>query len=161
MGIISTGLGFTAQNGSLTQPFCVEEGQTELCFYWKFYSEEFKEYCGSSFMDTFMATLKSDIQNTTMVNVYIDSLCPYDCNGSSPCEPGSPSCKCGKDWKTLSQADVNFDQGGVWMTPWQKSCTDVSGLANKDKKVDLTFFATDKGDSIFDTVILLDQVTVK
>jgi hypothetical protein len=56
---------------------------------------------------------------------------------------------------------VNFDQGGVWMTPWQKSCTDVSGLANKDKKVDLTFFATDKGDSIFDTVILLDQVTVK
>lgn len=161
MGIISTGLGFTAQNGSLTQPFCVEEGQTELCFYWKFYSEEFKEYCGSSFMDTFMATLKSDIQNTTMVNVYIDSLCPYDCNGGSPCEPGSPSCKCGKDWKTLSQADVNFDQGGVWMTPWQKSCTDVSGLANKDKKVDLTFFATDKGDSIFDTVILLDQVTVK
>lgn len=161
MGIISTGLGFTAQNGSLTQPFCVDNAQKELCFFWKFYSEEFVEYCGSSFMDTFTATLKSDIQNTTMVNVYIDSLCPYDCGGKTPCEPGSPSCKCGKDWKTLSPADVNFDQGGVWMTPWQKSCTDVSALANQDKKVDLTFFATDKGDSIFDTVILLDEVTVK
>ncbi len=161
MGIISTGLGFTAQNGSLAQPFCVENAQEELCFFWKFYSEEFVEYCGSSFMDTFTATLKSDIQNTTMVNVYIDSLCPYDCGGKTPCEPGSPSCKCGKDWKTLSPGDVNFDQGGVWMTPWQKTCTDVSALANQDKKVDLTFFATDKGDSIFDTVILLDEVTVK
>lgn len=161
MGIISTGLGFTAQNGSLSQPFCVENAQKELCFFWKFYSEEFVEYCGSSFMDTFTATLKSDIQNTTMVNVYIDSLCPYDCGGKTPCEPGSASCKCGKDWKTLSPGDVNFDQGGVWMTPWQKACTDVSALANKDKKVDLTFFATDKGDSIFDTVILLDEVTVK
>jgi hypothetical protein len=162
MGIISTGLGFTAQNGSLAQPFCPAKGQTELCFFWKFYSEEFTEYCGSQFMDTFMATIKSDVSNYTPVNVYIDSLCPYDCGGKSPCEPGSPSCKCGSTWKTLSQADVAFDQGGVWMTPWVKSCQDISAIAvNGDKKVELTFFATDKGDSIFDTAILVDEVTVK
>ena len=46
------------------------------------------------------------------------------------------------------------------MTPWQKQCTDVSGLSGADKKVTLKFFATDTGDSIFDTVILLDEVTV-
>ncbi len=161
MGIISTGLGFTAQNGSLTQPFCVDKAQTELCFYWKFYSEEFKEWCGSQFMDTFTATLKTDANQVTMTNVYIDSLCPYDCEGKSPCEPGSPTCKCGKDWKGLSPSDAIFDQGGVFMTPWQKQCQDITPLAGTEKKVDLTFFATDKGDSIYDTVILLDEVTVK
>ncbi|MSQ82342.1 MAG: hypothetical protein EXR77_05395 [Myxococcales bacterium] len=161
MGIISTGLGFTAQNGSLTQPFCFEKAASELCFFWKFYSEEFIEWCGSQFMDTFTASLKSEAMTTTMVNVYIDSLCPYDCGGKSSCEPGSPSCKCGKDWKTLSQADLIFDQGGVWMTPWQKTCIDVSNFASSGKKMDLTFFATDKGDSIYDTVILLDEVTIK
>ncbi len=163
MGIISTGLGFTAQNGSLTQPFCIDKAQNELCFFWKFYSEEFIEWCGSQFMDTFTATLKSDAASVKMVDVYIDSLCPYDCGGKSPCEPGSPTCKCGKDWKTLSPSDVNFDQGGVHMTPWQKTCVDVDalGLSGSGKKVDLTFFATDKGDSIYDTVILLDEVTIK
>ncbi|MBI5607348.1 MAG: hypothetical protein HY902_00545 [Deltaproteobacteria bacterium] len=161
MGIISTGLGFTTQNGSLSQPFCVDDAQNQLCFYWKFYSEEFKEYCGSSFMDTFMATLTSELGKNTMVNVYIDSLCDPDCGGKAPCEWGSPSCQCGKDYKGLSQSDVNFDQGGVWMTPWQKTCQDVSPLAGSKKKVELQFFATDKGDSIFDTVILLDEVTVK
>jgi len=37
----------------------------------------------------------------------------------------------------------------------------VSPLAGSKKKVELQFFATDKGDSIFDTVILIDEVTVK
>ncbi|MBM4343432.1 MAG: hypothetical protein FJ100_08655 [Deltaproteobacteria bacterium] len=163
MGIISTGLGFTAQNGSLTQPFCIDKAQNEMCFFWKFYSEEFIEWCGSQFMDSFTATLKSDTASVKMVDVYIDSLCPYDCGEKSPCEPGSPTCKCGKDWKTLSPSDVNFDQGGVHMTPWQKTCVDVGalGLSGSGKKVDLTFFATDKGDSIFDTVILIDEVTIK
>ncbi len=163
MGIISTGLGFTAQNGSLTQPFCIDKAQKELCFFWKFYSEEFIEWCGSAYMDKFTATLKSDTASVKMVDVFIDSLCPYDCGGKSPCEPGSPTCKCGKDWKTLSPADVSFDMGGAFMTPWQKTCVDVDaiGLSGSGKKVDLSFFATDVGDSIYDTAILIDEVTIK
>lgn len=161
MGIVSTGLGFTAQTGSLSQPFCADGGESQLCFHWKFYSEEFIEYCGSAFMDTFTAALNSDVLKKTMVNVYIDTLCPYDCGGKSPCEPGSPSCKCGQDWKGLSPSDVNFDQGGVFVTPWQKTCIDITPLAGSGKKAELSFFATDKGDSIFDTVILIDEVTVK
>jgi hypothetical protein len=160
MGIISTGLGFTTENGSLEQPFCVDKNKQNLCFFWKFYSEEFIEYCGSSYMDQFRATLTADSGQITMTDVWIDQLCPYDCGGKSACDPGSAACKCGQQWKTLTQADVSFDQGGVWMTPWQKTCTDVSGLSGVDKKVNLKFFATDKGDSIFDTVILLDEVTV-
>ena len=160
MGIISTGLGFTTTNGSLEQPFCVDKNKSSLCYFWKFYSEEFTEFCGSQFMDRFTSTLTADSGKITMTDAWIDQLCPYDCGGKSPCEPGSPSCKCGQQWKTLTPADVSFDVGNVWMTPWQKECTDVSGLSGADKKVTLKFFATDTGDSIYDTVILLDEVTV-
>jgi len=161
MGIISTGLGFTAQNGSLSQPFCIPAAKTDMCFFWKFYSEEFIEYCGSSFMDRFTTTLQTDSGKKTLTDVWVDQLCPYDCGGTSPCEPGSSSCKCGQQWKTLSQADVGFDVGGVFMTPWQKTCQDITSLAGSGKKVDLKFFATDVGDSVFDTVILIDEVTVQ
>ncbi len=161
MGIISTGLGFTTDSGSLEQPFCVASGATQLCYQWKFYSEEFIEYCGSAYMDRFAATLTdSGGSKITMTDVKIDQLCPYDCGGKTPCEAGSLQCKCGQQWKTLTNADLGFDQGGVWMTPWQKTCQDVSKLDPK-KKVTLKFFASDTGDSIFDTVILLDEVTVK
>jgi hypothetical protein len=161
MGIISTGLGFTAQSGSLEQPFCVPPATQELCFYWKFYSEEFLEYCGSAYMDRFTATLTAETGKMTLTDVWIDPLCPYDCDGKYPCEAGSPQCKCGQQWKTLTKADVSFDVGGVFMTPWQTSCKDVSTLAGSGKKVTLKFFATDIGDSILDTAILLDDVTVK
>ncbi|MSP90478.1 MAG: hypothetical protein EXR79_01520 [Myxococcales bacterium] len=163
MGIISTGLGFTAQNGSLEQPFCIGPGKTELCYFWKFYSEEFIEWCGSQFMDRFTVTLMAETQNKklTMTDVWIDELCPYDCGGKKPCQPGDPACQCGKQWKTLTQADLSFDQGGVYMTPWQKQCADISTLAGSNLKVNLSFFATDKGDSIFDTAVLIDEVTVQ
>lgn len=163
MGIISTGLGFTAQTGSLEQPFCVSPGASEMCFHWKFYSEEFVEWCGSSYMDRFTATLTGDAggstKKLTMVDVWIDPLCPYDCGGKNPCEAGSPSCKCGQQWKGLSQSDVTFDQGGVWMTLWQTHCSDIKVF--EGKRVTLKFFATDKGDSIYDTAVLVDDVVVK
>jgi hypothetical protein len=159
MGIISTGLGFTDQNGSLEQAFCVQPGASKICYYWKFYSEEFIEYCGSSYMDRFTVTLTGKQGKLTMTDVWIDPLCPYDCGGKSPCQPGSPSCKCGSQWKTLDPADIIFDQGGVYMTPWQKECKDVTPFAGK--RVDLKFFATDKGDSIFDTAVLVDEVTIE
>ena len=162
MGIISTGLGFTAQTGSLEQPFCIPQSKTQMCYYWKFYSEEFKEFCGSSFMDRFTSTLQADTGKLTMTDVWIDQLCPYDCGGKSPCDQSIPGqCKCGQQWKTLSKADVIFDVGDVWMTPWQKQCTDVTPLAGAGKKATLKFYATDTGDSIYDTVVLIDEITVE
>lgn len=169
MAIISTGLGFTAQNGSLEQPFCIGPDKKEMCFFWKFYSEEFLEYCGSSYMDRFTATLSADAGKKTLTDVFIDQLCPYDCGpdlefgppSKNTCSgPGASDCKCGQQWKTLSPSDLIFDQGGVYMTPWQKACTEVTGFAGTGKKVDLKFFATDVGDSIFDSAILIDEVTV-
>ena len=163
MGIISTGLGFTTQTGSLEQPFCVDQGASEMCFHWKFYSEEFLEWCGSAYMDRFTATLAGSINGAqktlTMVDVWIDPLCPYDCGGKNPCQAGSPSCKCGQQWKGLAPADVSFDQGGVYMTLWQTHCHDITAFSGK--RVTLKFFTTDKGDSIYDSAILVDDVTTK
>jgi len=160
MGIISTGLGFTTQNGLLAQSFCIPPSKNQFCFWWKYYSEEFKEWCGSGFQDTFIGSLKADIGQIEMVNVAVDDLCGYQDGSCGSCEPGSPSCKCGKQYKGLTPADVSFDQGGVFNIQWQSSCADVSPLAGQGK-VDLKFFTTDKGDSIYDTVILLDDCKVK
>ncbi|MCO4763274.1 MAG: hypothetical protein KC502_17285, partial [Myxococcales bacterium] len=159
MGIISTGLGFTTQTGSLEQPFCVPKGSKEMCYYWKFYSEEFIEFCGSSYMDRFTAQLVGAKGKITMTDVWIDPLCPYDCGGKVACTPGSPSCKCGKQWKTLTKSDVSFDKGDVHMTPWQKECKDVSPF--EGSRVNLKFFCTDVGDSIYDSAVLIDEVTIK
>ncbi len=164
MGIVSTGLGFTTQTGSLEQPFCVAPGKKKMCFFWKFYSEEFLEFCASKFQDKFKATLVGKTTSgkkgqKTVTDVWIDALCPHDCGGKKPCQPGSPQCQCGMKWKTLTPADVSFDKGGVYMTPWEKDCADIDAF--EGHKVDLKFFTTDTGDSIYDSAVLIDEVTIE
>ena len=159
MGIVSTGLGFTTQTGSLEQPFCVGPGKSKLCFFWKFYSEEFLEFCASTYQDKFKATLVGKAGQKTITDVWVDALCPYDCGGKSPCQPGDASCKCGQKWETLTPSDVSFDKGGVHMTPWVESCTDIGAFVNKPAT--LKFFTSDTGDSIYDTAVLIDKVTIE
>ncbi|MEZ4265631.1 MAG: hypothetical protein R3F39_04570 [Myxococcota bacterium] len=180
MGLLSTGLGFTVQTGTLEQDFCIPPDKNEVEIQWKFYSEEFKEYCGSQFQDTFQAVLLGAAGQLTVVDVKVDNLCgytdwpacgscvnpescDYECMGGSGCLfksgicEGSFSCKCGKYFSGLVPSDVSFDQNGVWTTLWQRSVKNVKPLAGAGK-VTLRLFATDKGDSVFDTVILVDEV---
>ncbi len=161
MAIISTGLGFTDQVGEVNQSFCIPEDKKLITFYWKFYSEEFKEFCGSTFQDSFEATLE-DADGTLgvleMVSAQVDHLCHYedgDC-GSCP-NPESGNCQCGSLYVGLFGADVSFDKGGVFTTSWQTYSTDISFFAGKGP-VTVRFFATDVGDSIYDTAILVDDV---
>jgi hypothetical protein len=180
MGLLSTGLGFTVQSGTLEQDFCIPPDKNEVEIQWKFYSEEFKEYCGSQFQDTFQAVLLGAAGQLTVVDVKVDNLCgytdwpacgscvnpescDYECMGGSGCFfnggicEGSFSCKCGKFFTGLVPSDVSFDQNGVFTTLWQRSIKNVKPLAGAGK-VTLRLFATDKGDSVFDTVILVDEV---
>lgn len=141
MGIVSTGLGFTTENGELKQTFCVPAGKTQFSFWWKYYSEEFEEYCGSSYQDQFLAKLeKPKLGAKTVVDAKIDDLC-----------------KGGPQFHGLTQADVAFDQGGVFMTPWIQSKADVTPFAGNGN-VTLRFFTKDTGDSIYDTAVLFDKV---
>lgn len=159
MGIVSTGLGFTTQTGSLEQPFCVAPGMSKMCFFWKFYSEEFTEFCGSTYQDKFKATMVGKDGQKTVTDVWVDALCPHDCGGKNPCQPGSAECKCGMKWETLTPADVSFDKGGVFMTPWVQDCADIKAF--EGKRVNLKFFTSDTGDSIYDSAVLIDEVTIQ
>lgn len=153
MGILSSGLGYTAQVGELRQRFCVQPGRKQLTFWWKFYSEEFKEFCGSKYQDAFRAELVAAAGKKTIVNVKVDDLCNKGCEGKG----GST---CGAQYKGLTKADVSFDQGDVYMTPWVKATVDV-GPFSGNGNVNLRLFTTDVGDSVYDTAILVDKIDIQ
>ena len=146
MAIISTGLGFTVQTGTIEQTFCVPQGASEFSFFWKYYSEEFHEWCGSQYQDTFKCDLVGPSgKEHHVVNLAVDDLCAAaDCFG------------CGSKYVGLTPASVQFDQGDNHKTEWQKATFNVTSLAGGP--VTLRFFCTDKGDSIYDTAVLVDHV---
>lgn len=159
MAIISTGLGFTDLTGSVQQTFCIPEGIKTLSFWWKYYSEEFHEWCGSEYQDTFQADLTDRFgKKYKVVDLAVDDLCKPDCNYECQCLPGftCPS-NMGSHYVGLTFSDVQFDQGDCWVTPWRKATYDVSALAGKGP-VTLRFYCTDQGDSIYDTAVLVDAV---
>jgi hypothetical protein len=69
-------------------------------------------------------------------------------------------CTCGTAYKGLQEADVSFDQGGVYMTPWVKSSGPVNAFAGNGN-VTFKYFTSDVGDSIFDTAVLVDAIVVE
>ena len=152
MGLLSTGLGFTKQTGELSQRFCIPKDKTELRIRWRFMSEEFPDFCGSIFQDEFRATLEGDLGEMDVVNVWVDSLCqPSLCPFTEAC---------GIHYVGLDQACVAFDQGDVWTTPWREAVIDITPFAGEGPTI-LRLFASDQGDSIYDTVILLDDIRFK
>ncbi len=147
MALISTGLGYTTDSGSVQQDFCVppvtQNEERFVSFDWNFFSEEFKEYCGSIYQDSFNVTIceidystNAQINCSTLFNRKVDDLC-----------------------SSVVKSDVSFDRGDVWMTGWQKENLNITGYAGK--KVNLTFSAHDVGDSIYDTAVLIDNIKIQ
>jgi hypothetical protein len=136
MALVSTGLGQTTTSGTFAQPVCippVPPGKTKLVLYydWNFFSEEFIEYCGSQFQDSFEVTFGgASLQSTK-----IDDLCGI-----------------------VTPADVAFDKGDVYKTGWITQAVDVTAYAGITG--DLKFGAKDVGDSIYDSAILVDNVRI-
>jgi len=169
MALISTGLGFTDLSGEINQRFCIPQGAQTLSFRWKYYSAEFNEWCGSQFQDTFVAQIvPQDGVARDIVRITVDDLCFKDCNKVCQCykDPvkGCPQ-NMGSKFLGLTYSDVQYehqanDTDGVWMTEWQEAQFDVSQWAGKGP-VTLKFFCTDKGDSILDTVVLIDNIKIK
>ena len=184
MGLVSTGLGFTVETGSLSQTFCIPSDKTHLRLHWKFYSEEFKEYCGSQFQDDFEVSLTTASgEKSTIIRLEVDDLCFYseelcdgcpepmscdfECMGTDGCTlgelpntcEGTYGCECGRFFMGLIESDVSFDKGGVFSTTWQTTDHDLSLLAGGEP-VTLRISTSDTGDSIFDTAVLVDGVEV-
>jgi hypothetical protein len=147
MSIISTGLGFTTQLGSIEQTFCIPSTVSQMSFFWKYYSEEFHEWCGSQFQDTFQAKLVAKGgKEYQVISLAVDDLCAKnDCSG------------CGSKYVGLVASDVQFDQGDNYKTDWKQATYKLGGLAGGGP-VTLRFFCTDKGDSIYDTATLVDHI---
>ncbi|MHA1685787.1 MAG: hypothetical protein ACTSYD_05175 [Candidatus Heimdallarchaeaceae archaeon] len=141
MGIISTGLGFTITTGTISQTFFIKENETTLSLKWNFLSEEFMEYVGSVFQDYFTIKIKTpDGQEQIVFEKAIDDFAnDYDLTKVSP--------------------GIVFDQGDVYMTGWQEFSYDVSQYSGMG--ITLILSVGDIGDSIYDSVVLLDQIEIK
>ncbi|HKO44896.1 MAG TPA: hypothetical protein VJU84_16585 [Pyrinomonadaceae bacterium] len=138
-GLISTGLGFTINSGSIQQEVCLPSDAKQLQFDWNFSSAEFVEFCGSIFQDFFKVEIITDSGTHVLFFRKVDDLCP-----------------------TVFQTSLVFDRADVWSTGWQSQSIDISAIAaaNQGKSVTIRFSAGDVGDSIFDTAILLDKIKI-
>ena len=141
MGIISTGLGYTLEMGSINQNFCVPEDATTLSLYWNFLSEEFLEYVGSQYQDYFKVSIVDDAGN--------EHVLFYKTIDEINAEYGV----------SLVSPEIVFDQGDAYGTGWQFSSFDISAYAGQG--VTLVLISGDVGDSIYDTVILLDDIAIQ
>ena len=144
MGIISTGLGYTASAGSIEQTACLKSSDTTLNFDWNFFSEEFKEYCGSIYQDKLVVTMcefNSTTNTTSNCTVLferkVDDLC------------GS-----------VFAVNNSFDKGDVYATGWRTENIAIPS-SYIGKSISLKFYSTDVGDSIYDSAILLDKIEIK
>jgi len=135
MALVSTGLGLTKSSGSFAQAICLPAlppGATKLTLSWdwNFFSEEFIEYCGSEYQDSFEVTFGL----TSLQSDQVDDLCPI-----------------------VVPDEVDFDRGDVWTTGWKSQSVDVTQFAGTTGNV-LKFAAKDVGDSVYDSAILVDNV---
>ncbi|MHC4469445.1 MAG: choice-of-anchor L domain-containing protein [Planctomycetota bacterium] len=139
MGIISTGLGFTTESGSISQVFCAPENADEIMFWWNFFSEEFLEFVGSEFQDTLEVFVENAEDGTSKTMLLMKTI------DSTNANPG------------VSPVAISFDQDDVHATGWQKF-TAPFPAALKGKPVKITFRVFDVGDSIYDTAVLIDDI---
>ena len=139
MGIISTGLGFTETSGEISQLFRVDASTSTMTLRWNFLSEEFLEFVGTEFQDFFRIVIEGPSGSATVFEKSID-----DINAQYPLTLVSPA--------------IVFDQGDIYGTGWLDLTLDLS--AYQGDLVTVRFQASDFGDSIYDTVILLDQIAI-
>lgn len=136
MGIVSTGLGYTENYGSISQTFRVTNENT-LSIKWNFLSEEFMEYVGSQYQDYLKITIKDGSNSEVLFAKAIDNFAnQYSLPIVSP--------------------GIVFDKGDVYMTGWQTSTFNISKY--KGKTITLIIESGDIGDSIFDSATLLDEI---
>ena len=148
MAIISTGLGYTLEKGSISQKAYIPEEATTITFDWNFLSEEFLEYIGSQFDNPFSVELSVSGENSrrdTVLELSVNKVAEmFEASESSPGNLIHVS------------PDISFDQGDVWMTGWQSQTVDLSKYAGEF--VTLTFSVRDAADTEFTTAVLIDNI---
>jgi hypothetical protein len=141
MCIISTGLGsVNASNSTIEQIFMVPENATKLTYKYNFVSEEPMEYVNSAFNDQFeVKVINYQSEEFALVGQgNIDDSTWYPLNGD-----------------VFPDGDKTaFHTGWITMT---HNIADES----KGKPVRLTFHIWDKGDSLYDSALLIDDIKIE
>ncbi len=149
-GVISTGLGFTQASGSFKQRFCIPAGKEKIFWSWNYITSEWSFFCGDDrFQDTFRVTLTPrDGEPIVMQEFKVDDLC----NGANETslfdipEPEGQTAEQGADGMTAA-------------TGWRHTQGfDVSAFAGQRRSVELKFEVVDRGDSFWDTAVMIDRV---
>jgi len=135
MAMISSGSGAVGgASSALEQSFTVPAGATRLSIHYNFVSEEYPEWVGSQYNDVFNATLHTPDGSREIAFEEVNSANFQPVSGI-PC--GSGDCTWGQ-------------------TGWLTASIDVSQWAGIDDTLTLTVH--DVGDTIYDTVVLLDDL---
>jgi uncharacterized protein DUF4347 len=136
MAMISSGSGAVGGSSSaLEQSFTVPEGANKLTIHYNFISEEYPEFVGSQYNDVMRVTLHTPDGSREIAFEEVNSANFQPVSGI-PC--GSGDCTWGQ-------------------TGWITASIDVSQWAGTDDTLTLTVH--DVGDTIYDTVVLLDGIT--
>jgi hypothetical protein len=143
MAMLSTGIGssesiyFASKEGSsLSQVFSVSPDVSVLRFDYNLVSEEPMEFVGSKYDDCFEVRLVD--KDTGVTHLILSS----SINTAT--------------WTPISA--INFAGGDdtAYQTGWLTCDYDISGF--KGKEVELVFIVYDKGDSLFDTAVMIDNI---
>ncbi len=149
MGILSTGLGYTTNYGSIRQTFRVGTNETKLSLKWNYFSEEFLEYIGSQYQDYLKITIV-DEQGTKHV-LYEKAIDGFAADFDAAY---------GVQGNLINVSpEIVFDRGGVYATGWQSMVLDISAF--QGQTVTLYIESGDVGDSYYDSAVLLDEITIE
>jgi hypothetical protein len=139
MNIISTGLGSNNNTNSyIQQSFIVPENIEKLQFSYDVVSEEPMEYVGSAYDDKFEVHIIDEYGN--------DEIILTETVNTST-------------WYAID--DIDFDGGDetTFHTKWKQVNFDISKYQNQ--AITIKFLAYDKGDSIYDTAVILDDIKLQ
>lgn len=140
MADISTGAGSVGDVGSsLRQLFRVPAGVQTLRLDFNFVSEEFPEFVGSIFDDSFNAVITTPNGQSTIAQVSVNNSGGFALIGDCFFPGGDSTCG---------------------QTGWRQASVDLSAFAGTNQmiQVDLLFSSNDAGDNIFDTHVLVDNI---
>ena len=139
MNIISTGLGSNNNAYSyMQQSFTVPNNILKLQLKYDFISEEPMEYVGSAFDDKFEVHIIDEYGN--------DSIVVTETVNTST-------------WYAISGIDFDGGDKTTFHTKWKTSDINISQY--QGKVITIKFLVYDKGDSIYDSAVLLDDVKLQ
>jgi len=157
MAILSTGLGLTTGLGSISQSMCLRGTKPRtLSFRWRMYSAEFKKYCDTSFQDTFRVAISSNGKTTYFPKAqHAGDEAGYQikelCDKVVPSDFEIPVLK--------KNSSANQDPDGTFMTEWQTALFELDE-ANIGSEYTLKLEVLDRGDSAYDTAVVVDNIEV-